>query len=58
MDKEIIKATATFSETSAIIMLKKHRKFCRRGLWLPHSLFKNRSDPFGYPVGIKGPSHK
>ena len=33
MDKEIIKAMATkFSEIFAIIMLKKHRKFCRRGL--------------------------
>ena len=33
MDKEIIKAMATkFSKNFAIIMLKKHRKFCRRGL--------------------------
>ena len=33
MDKEIIKAMATkFSEIFAIIMLKKHRKFCMRGL--------------------------
>ena len=33
MDKEIIKAMATkFSEIFAISMLKKHRKFCRRGL--------------------------
>jgi hypothetical protein len=33
MDKEIIKAIATkFSEIFATSMLKKHRKFCRRGL--------------------------
>jgi hypothetical protein len=33
MDKEIVKAMATkFSEIFAISMLKKHRKFCRRGL--------------------------
>jgi hypothetical protein len=33
MDKEIIKAMATkFSEIFAISMLKKPRKFCRRGL--------------------------
>ena len=33
MYKEKIEAMATkFSEKFAIIMLKKHRKFCRRGL--------------------------
>ena len=33
MYKEKIEAMATkFSENFAIIMLKKHRKFCRRGL--------------------------
>ena len=33
MDKGKIEAMATkFSEKFAIIMLKKHRKFCRRGL--------------------------
>ena len=33
MDKEIVKAMATkFSEIFAISVLKKHRKFCRRGL--------------------------
>ena len=33
MEKEIIKAMVTkFSEIFAIIMLKKHRKACRRGL--------------------------
>ena len=35
MDKGKIEAMVTkFSEKFAIIMLKKHRKFCRRGL--PH----------------------
>ena len=33
MDKKIFKAIATkFSEKFAIIVLKKHRKFCRHGL--------------------------
>ena len=33
MDKEKIKAMVTkFSEKFAIIMIKKHRKFCRLGL--------------------------
>ena len=47
MDKKTVEAMATkFSENFAISMLKKHRKFCRRGLThlnATHS-FKNRSD--------------
>jgi hypothetical protein len=38
MDKGKIKAMATkFSENFAISMLKKHRKFCRRGLTHLHA---------------------
>ena len=47
MDKEIIKAMATkFSEIFAISMLKKHRKFCRRGLTHLNATptLENRSD--------------
>ena len=52
MDKEIIKAMATkFSESFAINMLKKHRKFCRHGLThLDATLtFKNRPNTYAPP---------
>ena len=52
MDKGIVEAMATkFSDNFAISMLKKHRKFCRRGL--THldatTTFKNRSDTYETP---------
>ena len=50
MDK--IEAMATkFSENFAISMLKKHRKFCRRGLTHLNATptFKNRSETYGPP---------
>jgi hypothetical protein len=49
MDKGNIKAMATtFSEKFAISMLKKCRKFCRRGLTHLDAkpIFKNRSDTY------------
>ena len=52
LEKEIVKAMATkFSENFAISMLKKHRKFCRRGLTLLDATptFKNRSDTYETP---------
>ena len=50
MDKEIIKAMATkFSEIFAIIMLKKNRKFCRRGL----THFNATPIHIGHPVGMQ-----
>ena len=52
MDKEIVKAMATkFSEIFAISMLKKHRKFCRRGLTHLDTTptFKNRPNTYGLP---------
>ena len=52
MDKEIVKAMATkFSEIFAKSMLKKHRKFCRRGLTHMGATptFKNRSDTYETP---------
>ena len=52
MDKEIVKAMATkFSEIFAISMLKKHRKFCRRGLTHLDATptFKNRPNTYGPP---------
>ena len=52
MYKEKIEAMATkFSEKFAIIMLKKHRKFCRRGLTHLDAtpIFKNRSDTYETP---------
>ena len=52
MDKEIIKAMATkFSEIFAMNMLKKHRKFCRRGLTHLDATpaFKNRPNTYGTP---------
>ena len=52
MDKEIIKAMATkFSEIFAISMLKKHRKFCRRGLTHLDAMptFKNRPNTYETP---------
>ena len=55
MDKEIVKAVATkFSENFAISMLKKHRKFCRRGLThLDATLtFKNRPSTYAPPCKL------
>ena len=52
MDKEIVKAMATkFSEIFAISMLKKHRKFCRRGLTHLDATptFKNGPNTYGPP---------
>ena len=52
MDKGKIEAMATkFSEKFAIIMLKKHRKFCRRGLTYldARPIFKNCPDTYGTP---------
>jgi hypothetical protein len=52
MDKEIVKAMATkFSEIFAINMLKKHRKFCRRGLTHLDATptFKNRPNTYETP---------
>ena len=52
MDKEIVKAMATkFSEIFAISMLKKHRKFCRRGLTHLDATptFKNRPNTYETP---------
>jgi hypothetical protein len=52
MDKEIVKAMATnFLEIFAINMLKKHRKFCRRGLTHLDATptFKNRPNTYGSP---------
>ena len=52
MDKEIVKAMATkFSEIFAISMLKKHRKFCRRGLTHLDATptFKNRPNTYASP---------
>ena len=55
MDKEIVKAMATkFSEIFAISMLKKHRKFCRRGLTHLDATptFKNRPNTYETPCNI------
>ena len=55
MDKEKIKAMVTkFSEKFAIIALKKHRKFCRRGLTYldATSTFKNRPNTYETPCGF------
>ena len=52
MDKDIVKVMATkFSEIFAISMLKKHRKFCRRGLTHLNATptFKNRPNTYGPP---------
>ena len=49
MDKGIFKAMAAkFSEIFSIRLLIKHRKF-----WMPHPLFKNRSDTYGTPCNVK-----
>ena len=51
MDKEIVKAMATkFSEIFAISMFKKHREFCRRGIWMPHSPSKIIQIHMPHPV--------
>ena len=52
MDKGIVKAMATkFSENFAISMLKKHKRFCRRGLTHLDATptFKNRSESYETP---------
>ena len=52
MDKGKIEAMVTkLSEKFAIIMLKKHRKFCRRGLTHLDAtpIFENRSDTYETP---------
>ena len=41
-----------FSEKFAIIMLKKHKKFCRRGL--TNLDFKNHPNTYGTPCISKG----
>ena len=53
MDKEIVKAMATkFSEIFALSLLKKHRKFCRRGLTHLGATptFKNRPNTYVWPT--------
>ena len=58
MDKGKIEAMATkFSEKFAIIMLKKHRKFCRRGLTHLDAtpIFKKSSGYFWDTLYIKRP---
>ena len=55
MDKGKIEAMVTkFSEKLAIIMLKKHRKFCRRGLTHLDAtpIFKNCSDTYETPCSL------
>ena len=55
MYKEKIEAMATkFSEKFAIIMLKKHRKFCRRGLTHLDAtpIFKNFSKSKNYESSL------
>ena len=57
MYKEKIEAMATkFSEKFAIIMLKKHRKFCRRGLTHLDAtpIFKKSSGSFWDTLYIRG----
>ena len=52
MEKGKIEAMVTkFSEKFAIIMLKKHRTFCRRGLTHLDATptFKNRSESYETP---------
>ena len=56
MDKGKIEAMATkFSEKFAIIMLKKHRKFCMRGLALLDATptFKNCPNTYASPGPVR-----
>ena len=51
MDKGKIEALATkFLEKFATSLFKKHRKFCRRGIWMPHSPSKIVQIHMPHPV--------